>query len=58
MNSRVSPENGATRSVRVLPGSAAWNWYSYAPSDNLTDNAGRLSSYGQQVAGWIASASA
>jgi hypothetical protein len=34
-------------------GCAAWNWYSYAASDNLTDNNNNLTSYGQQVAGYI-----
>ena len=34
-------------------GSAAWNWYSYAPSDNLTDGNGNLTSYGQEVASFI-----
>ena len=34
-------------------GSAAWNWYSYAPSDNLTDGSNNLTSYGQQVASFI-----
>ena len=34
-------------------GSAAWNWYSYAPSDNLTDNSNNLTSYGLEVASYI-----
>ena len=34
-------------------GSAAWNWYSYAPSDNLTDGNNNLTPYGQQVATFI-----
>lgn len=34
-------------------GSAAWNWDSGAPSDNLTQG-GSMTSYGQMVAGYIA----
>jgi hypothetical protein len=34
-------------------GSAAWNWYSYAASDNLTDDNNNLTSYGNQVASFI-----
>ncbi|HEY6461160.1 MAG TPA: cellulase family glycosylhydrolase, partial [Polyangiaceae bacterium] len=34
-------------------GSAAWNWDSYAPSDNLTDGNNDLTSYGQEVASYV-----
>lgn len=34
-------------------GSAAWNWDSYAASDNLTDGNGNLTPYGQEVASYI-----
>jgi len=34
-------------------GNAYWNWASGAPQDNLTDGAGNLTSYGQNVAGYI-----
>jgi hypothetical protein len=37
-------------------GCAAWGWDT-GESDNLTDGNGNLTSYGQQVAGWIASGS-
>lgn len=34
-------------------GSVAWNWDSYAASDNLTDGNNNLTSYGAQVASFI-----
>jgi len=37
-------------------GSAAWNWRSGGSYDLLTDGSGNLTSYGQQVAGWISTA--
>jgi poly(3-hydroxybutyrate) depolymerase len=57
-----SPDPGGTKTCIAVQqsghGCAAWNWRSGGFPDDLTDGSGNLTSYGQQVAGWIASAAA